>query len=284
MALTPVQPRTYLQLCQDLYREVGAAGGLPTSAIPTTQNCSGEILRLVNYVHDAELDIQNLWVDWKWLRKTLLCYTIGTINNQIATTQTGGISAYPTDLAEWDFKAFFIQNATVPYPYTSQPWQPLQVAEWQEVRNQVLDLVDLDKPWRVIVMPDNTLQFDLTPDVSYPLRMEYRAVPYDLKNDSDVSNIPARFANRLILEWARMKYGLFENAAEQVQMARAQIYGVVNDSGIMTMQGLLAQLENDQLPNAKNARLQQGNDIVIGGGQSSFDSGGSWGGSYNGYW
>src|SRR5271155_4174483 len=98
MALTPIVARNYLQLCQDLYREVGAAGGTPANAIPTTVNTTGEILRLVNYIHDAELDIQNMWVDWKWLRKQLTFYT-GTQNQTgIFTTLNGAVSAFPTDL------------------------------------------------------------------------------------------------------------------------------------------------------------------------------------------
>ncbi len=46
-----------------------------------------------------------------------------------------------------------------------------------------------------------------------------------------------------------------------------------------TTQGLIAQLEADQLPNNKNARLQQGNNIVVGG---TNDSDGGYG--YGRYW
>ncbi len=269
MALSPVQPRTYLTLCQDLYREVGAGGGSPPNlAIPTTAGVTGEILRLVNYVHDAELEIQNLWVDWKWLRQTLSPFTIAGSNAGIVTTQGGSTNAQPSDLAEWDFKTFFI------LPNGATAWQKLATYEWNKVKGQVFDITDQAQPWRAIIMDNNTLQFDLTPDQSYPLMMEYRTVPYDLKNDNDVSNIPARFANRIIVEWARMKYGLYENAAEQVQQARAQIYGIVDDQGIKQTQGLLAELENDQLPNAKAGRLQSGNDIVI----SSDGGDDGWGG------
>jgi hypothetical protein len=270
MALTVVQPQTYLQLVQTLFTEVGAAGYPPS----TTVNQTGEAARLVRYVHDAELDIQNHWGDWKWLRKTLTGYTIAGTNTGIVTTQGGSISAQPADLAEWDFKTFQIQ------PIGSTFFATLESYEWQEVKMEVFDLTDQDQPWRVIVMPDNTLRWDLTPDQSYPIQVEYRCVPYDLKNDTDVSNIPPRFANRIIIEWARMKYGLFENAAEQVSRARAEIYGIVDDQGIKQTQGLLAELENDQIPNAKNGRLQSGNEIVIG-------SGGYGGDSYYGgerYW
>lgn len=271
MALTPVVAKTFLQLVQDLYREVGAAGGTPTTAIPTTVGVTGEILRLVNYVHDAELEIQNLWVDWKWLRKTLTFYTGANNQTGIFTTQNGAISALPADLAEWDWESFFI------LPPGNTSFQPLPTREWQEVRREVFDTVDFRQPYRVIVMPDNTLRFDNIPDQSYQCTAEYRAVPYDLKVDADVSNIPARFANRLIIEWARMKYGMFESAPEQVTHAKLNIYGTLDDAGIPTNNGILAALENDQLPNRKNSRRQQGNNIVI-----STDEGGYGGDGYQG--
>ena len=277
MALTVVQPRTFLTLCQDLYREVGAAGGTPSVAIPTTVGVTGEILRLVNYIHDSELEIQNHWQDWKWKRQTLSAWTIAGNNNGIVTTQGGGVSAQPIDLAEWDFKAFKI------YPAGSTQYQILPSYEWSKLRSTVFDLTDQNQPWRVIVMPNNTLQFDLTPDQAYNILAEYRQQPYDLKNDADVSNMPAYIGNRIIVEWARLKYGLFENAAEQAQYARSQIYGIVDDQGIKQTQGLLAELENDQLPNAKNGRLQSGNDIVIGGGYED-DQDDGYAGYGNRYW
>lgn len=257
MALTPVVSKSFLALVQDLYREVGAAGGTPAQAIPTLVGATGEILRLINYVHDAELEIQNLWVDWKWLRKTLTFYT-GTQNQTgIFTTLNGAVSAFPSDIAEWDWESFFILQTG------NTAFSPLPSAEWQEVRRDVFDTVDFSIPSRVIVMPDNTLRFDLIPDASYQCTAEYRSVPYDLKLDADVSNIPARFANRIIVEWARMKYGMFESAPEQVTHAKLNIYGTLDDAGIPTNNGLLAALENDQLPNRKNSRRQQGNNIVI---------------------
>jgi len=275
MALTPVVARNYLQLVQDLFREVGAAGSQPT----TTVNQTGEALRLVNYVHDAELEIQNLWVDWKWLRKTLTFYTGTQDQTGIYTTSGGAVSAYPADLAEWDWKTFQI------LPPGNTSFQPLQTFEWQEVRYEIFDTTDYDQPWRVIVMPDNTFRFDLIPDQSYQCQCEYRSVPYDLKNDTDVSNIPARFGNRLIVEWARMKYGLFEGASEQVAAAKLWIFGAVNDDGIPNNQGMLAALENDQLPNRKNSRRQQGNNIVVstdGGWDGWSNDGGGYGSG--GYW
>jgi len=272
MALTPVVARTYIQLVQDLFREVGAAGVAPT----TIAGATGEAARLVNYVHDAELEIQNLWVDWKWLRKTLTFYTGSQDRTGIYTTQGGAVSAYPTDLAEWDWKSFQIY----PAGNTTTP-QPLVTTEWQDVRNQIFDVTDYNQPWRVIVMPDNTFRFDNIPDQSYQCYAEYRSVPYDLKADTDVSNIPARFGNRIIVEWARMKYGLFESAAEQTAAAKLHIYGTLDDAGIPTNNGLLAALENDQLPNRKNSRRQQGNNIVI-----STDYGDSWDspGDWHGGW
>lgn len=262
MALSAVQAKTYIQLVQDLFREVGAAGKAPSTIVGTT----GEANRLVNYVHDAELDIQNKWADWKWLRKTLTFYTKASSQTGIYTDNTGVTSAYPLDLAEWDYKSFFI------YPAGSTTPQPFPTIEWQKVRNQVFDTVDTTQPWRVIVMPDNTLRFDMIPDQAYQCFCEYRSVPYDLKVDADVSNIPSRYANRLIVEAARMKYGLFENAPEQMERAQREIDGYIDEKGDRHI-GLMQQLEADQRFNQKSSDINSGSEIVIttdyGGGYSS---------------
>lgn len=262
MALSAVQPLTYIQLVQTLFREVGAAGVAGSTII----GAKGEFARLVGYVHDAELDIQNLQEDWKWRRKTLSFYTKANDQTGIYTDATGTTSAYPLDLAEWDFKTFQI------YPAGSTQSAYLPTFEWQLVRNQVFDLTDKTQPWRAIVMPDNTFRWDLIPDQAYQCFGEYRAVPYDLKVDADVSQIPARFANRIIIEMARYKYGTFENAPEQLARATRELYGFQREDG-NTEPGMVARLENDQLYNNKNARFNQGNEIVI-----STDYGSNFGG------
>jgi hypothetical protein len=48
-----------------------------------------------------------------------------------------------------------------------------------------------------------------------------------------------------------------------VSQAKLQIHGTVNDDGVPNNDGLLAALENDQLPNRKNSRRQSGNNIVV---------------------
>ena len=83
--------------------------------------------------------------------------------------------------------------------------------------------------------------------------------------------------------WARLKYGLFEGASEQIGAAKLHIYGTADDSGIPTNNGLLAALENDQLPNRKNSRRQQGNNIVV---STDYGDGRGWGGhgGWDGSW
>lgn len=264
-----VSARNFLTLCQDVFREVGAAGVAPT----TTVGANGEWLRIVNWVRDAELEIQNLNTDWRWLRKTLSFYT-GTQNQTgIFTTLNGAVSAFPTDLAAWDLKNGVWQIL----PPNNTFFAPLMVYEWETVKNQVFDTTDFAQPWRVIIMPDNTLRFDLIPDQSYQCQTEYRAVPYSIGTsgtpDTDVSNIPARYANQLIVAWAQLKYGMFESAPEQVQRANQLIYGDPGGRAAALASGeagLLDRLENDQLLNRKKARFSQGNDVIIIAGDDSY--------------
>lgn len=279
-APTAVGARNYLTLCQDLFREVGAAGVAPT----TTVSATGEWSRLVNFVRDAEQEIQNLYVDWRWLRKVLAFYTVSQ-NQTLLWSAAGGTATgsnvFPSDLASWDYKTWMV------LPPGNTQFSNLDCYEWEDVRADIFDTTDFAQPWRVIVMPDNSVRFDLIPDQSYQGQVEYRSVPYVFAADTDTSNIPARFGNQLILAWAQVKYGMFENAPEQVQNGNRIIYGHPGgqDAAIQTgTTGLLARLENDQLLSRKKSRFSQGNDIVIvsdgGYGGDGTDYGPGWGGQW----
>lgn len=266
-----VSARNFVTLCQDVFREVGAAGIAPV----TTVGATGEWLRIVNWVRDAELEIQNLNVDWRWLRKTLPFYTKAQTQASIYTDNTGTVSAFPTDLAAWDLKNGVWQLL----PPNNTTFAPIMVYEWEVVRNTIFNTTNFNQPWRVIVMPDNTLRFDLIPDQAYQCQTEYRTVPYSIGTsgtpDNDVSFIPARYANQLIVAWSQLKYGLFESAAEQVSRANMLIYG--NPAGREAalaggQSGMLDRLENDQLVNRKKARFSQGNDLILVSGDADYNA------------
>ena len=84
---------TFKELVQDLHRESGASGSTPS----TVENQTGEALRMVRWIRRADLHIQKLWHDWKflWSPTQYSEDTVdGTRDATVPTTQ--GIWALPT--------------------------------------------------------------------------------------------------------------------------------------------------------------------------------------------
>jgi len=69
---------TYLELVDDLHREVGAAGVAPTTVTAQT----GEADRLTKWIREADLYVQTLWVTWRylWTQWTVANTTTASIN------------------------------------------------------------------------------------------------------------------------------------------------------------------------------------------------------------
>ena len=192
---------TFLQLVQRLHREVGAAGVAPTAVTSQT----GEAQRLVDWISNADLQVQNLWHDWKFLRTEF----------SSSNTTTAGVRtlAAPSDLARWDPETFFIQES-------GQDAEPAaEVVEYQEVRGEKFDtsVASRDIPYRIIIMPDNTLRFDPVPDAVYTITADYFAKPTVLAADADVSLIPDRFHESVILGQAMIYYANHESAPEIIE-------------------------------------------------------------------
>lgn len=209
---------TFLELVQDLHREVGAAGVAPSSVTSQT----GEALRLVNWIKKADQLIQELWVDWKFLWSEFS-------DDTVASTAT---LAAPADLNFWDFETFKIDG------------DPLEVVEYHDIRGETLDTSE-GQPARVIVMPDHSLKFEPVPDAVYTITADYWKTPTLLAANSDVSAIPESY-HLAILGRAMILYANYENAPE------------IKTQGEELYIEQLARLENHELPNKRNARFKQG--------------------------
>lgn len=225
---------TLLSWVQDLWREAGAAGVLPA----TTANATGETRRFVNWIIRADIKIQNLWQDWKYLRNET---TIATVAAQSTITTPLVPTVAAAGLALWDYETFYII-----YPNSGGVQVPITTVEYEKVRNQTLDPNGTGAPNRVVIMPDNTLRLDPPiPDQVYTIGADYFMQPVRMANDTDTSLIPAQF-HEVVLGLALMFYGNFENAAD----AKSQGQELYDD--------YLARLENSQLPNGKNSRYKSG--------------------------
>lgn len=214
---------TFLELVQQLHRDSGAAGAAPTSVIDQV----GEANRMVGWIQEADGFIQDLWINWKFLW------------NQVTLSTSSGIAslAPPNDLAFWDPRTFKLNDNTA-----GALDEPLQAVEHDRIKTQIRDLT-LNQPWRVIVMPDNSIEFEPVPDATYSIKSDYFKVPTVLAANDDVSAIPPQW-HQVILGRGLVLYGNYENAPETKTQGQ-EIYSE-----------FLPRLENHQLPNQRYSRYQ----------------------------
>ncbi|TDX29101.1 hypothetical protein DFO67_108145 [Modicisalibacter xianhensis] len=205
---------TFLELCQRLRQEVGAAGAGPASV--TGQH--GEYARLIGWIQQAWLEIQNLRTDWRF------AWAEGAI------TMEDGFRDYalPDDFASFIADTIYLDDA----PLTLLPYRIFR----RHYRN-----ASPSRPRHITVTPGDVLrlagalQIDAPPGEGEVLTFEYYRTPQALTANSDVPRMPEPY-HMLIVYKAMVQYGLFENAPEVVQQGNSQ------------MQPLLTELHNRELP------------------------------------
>jgi len=214
---------TFLELVQDLQREVGASGDEIASVISQT----GENQRMVRWVRDADFYIQNRWLNWKFLWNQVQLNTV---------TGTVGLAA-PTDLNFWDFKTFKINDGGA-----TDEDEPINFVEHDSIKGLIRDTTQA-KPATVIVMPDNSLEFEPVPDAVYEIHSDYFMKPTKMAANSDVSAIPEEY-HQAILGRAMLLYANYEGAPE------------IKSQGQEIFEEAYGRLENHELPNQRWSRYQ----------------------------
>lgn len=217
-------PHTLLSLSQDLHREVGAAGVSPSSVVSAT----GEWARLVNYIIRSDVEVQEMYEDWKFLRTEYSEAMIPTVNTLTA----------PTGIKFWDPETFFILESGASTKY------PIDVYEYDDIKHEVIDETTQKVPWRVIIMPDNSLKLEAVPNAAHTLSADYFVHPTAMSANSDESAIPDAYRQGVIVGKAIRKYANFEGANE------------ISQEAMDMWEVWFPRLENNQLPNKHHARFR----------------------------
>ena len=220
---------TYIELCQDMARDVGIPGTGPSTVTPTPE----EEKDVVRYIKDADQDIQSMWFNWDFLWA-----------ENSATTESGTSTiTSPTDLAQWNIDS-------VVYAPTSEGWQPLQFVPWLQYKEDYkYGTIATGTPEFFSVKPTNVMDLYPTPDAATTLTAEYWTTPTVLSASTDISVIPVRF-QRIIIARAKIYYGEQNDAAE------------VLSGSIAEFTDILLKLESDQLPGQRNRRFSLVQDLA----------------------
>jgi len=216
----------YLELCQRARQEAGISGAGPTTVIDQT----GVLLRVVDWVADAWIEVQNKRPNWLFMWEEF------TFNTAAATRDYLAADVSITDLAFWDTGSFYIYETALgtldqnPLPHSPyRYWRPLH-------RNRMDQRAD-DRPQLFTILPNNKVRMEPEPDDIYTIDGEYKRTNQLFAADADVpTNLPDDF--HMIIVWQALKYyGFYENAPE------------VLDEAETNFDNLLFRLEAVQLPN-----------------------------------
>jgi hypothetical protein len=198
---------TFLELCNALARECGASPN-----ITTVVGATGENSRFVEWIKQANKDVQGLWGDWKFNHATF---------SDSTTTGSGSITA-PDDHDAWDRKRFLLDGSNI---------DSIDYVEWLDGGT-----TGTGKPSEIVIMPNNSLKLVPTPDGIYSVTGDYYKAPQELAANADIPRIPAAYHDVIWL-YAMVNYAYFEAAEEVLLRAKERLME------------RLPRLEASQLPN-----------------------------------
>lgn len=204
---------TFLELCQRVRQESGISGSGPESVL----NQRSILQKVVEWVRQADLDIQRLHGDWFFL------WRMGNANLTAGITQyTSASLNLPGTLQ--DLLMLDING----YPLRYYSWKEFKAARRQLNEQQGL-------PTEYTIRPDNVIVINPAPSSDIVATAEYSIAVEPLTNDNDESVIPTRFHD-IIVHKALMYYASHEEDASLYQVHESRYEQV------------LSELSADQLP------------------------------------
>jgi hypothetical protein len=216
----------YLQLFQRTHQESGTSGSQPTAVL----NQTGKLLRIVNWVQQAWVDIQNERPNWEFMWKEFTFDTVADQRDYLATTLATPI----TDLKHWNVGTFLMYEDAI----GASDQNELEYFTWKNWRYSYRNQMEArasDRPQLFTVTPDNKVRFESVPDKVYNIAGEYSVLAQVLAADTDIPILPDDY--HMIIVWQALKYyGFFEDAPDVLDMAETNF------------ENMLVKLEDNQLP------------------------------------
>lgn len=181
----------FLELCKATARESGSIAGLPS--FTTVNGASGRVEKLVNWVRDAWVNIQNERTDWLFRTATFdKPLSIGV------NSYTG--ASFALEVASWLPDTATSFSMTLYDPALGQGDETyLQQRSWDVWRSQYDRGAQVsNRPTIWAQAPDGSLCIGPKPDKAYTLRGTYRRKAQRLTLDGDTPLVPEDFHNAII--------------------------------------------------------------------------------------
>lgn len=222
---------TFLQLCQTTRRECGITSTGPAAVTSQT----GVLEKVVNWVADADVEIQSRWFDWDFLHVSTWSH------NTIAGVST---VAAPDDLGVWDSESFYLD-------YTTANSKQMTVMDYKVWRRDFRQGVKTNqRPDIAVIMPDRSLTLESPPDDVYSLTADYWKRPSRMTANGSTSPVPEEY-ERIIIARAKIAYAESQGAPEVLMSAQIEF------------DDLLDKLEAKYLPNQRGRRLADPGMMVV---------------------
>lgn len=229
---------TFLELVVDLQREVGVQG----AEISTVLNQTNIYKKLVNWIADADMHIQNMRSDWKFLWSEYA----------VSTSIGGATPTVPADLNLWDRDSFYLN-------YSLATNRRLKYVDYYTWKHGVGRGVQTNrKPHSITIKPNNQIVLINPPNAIYALTGEYWKTPTKMTANDDVSDIPAAH-HRTIVVQAKEWYAEEQEMPDLFKIAHMELHGDERIGDI----GLLGRLKAQELPGNEGRTMGKAQPITI---------------------
>ncbi len=222
----------FVELCDKTRRQCGIAGAnVPGTLTPaTTQDQTGEMLRIVEWVREAYREICAAKNSWEFLRSDFSLNTIASqeaylptaCNDENLNALIGSVTV--GNFGRWDLDTFRI--------YLQSDGIATRQFLWWIGYDWFRNLYDLrpispTRPVRFTIRSDKAIMLGPTPDNVYIVEGKYWRQAPDLEQDTDTPLFPVRFHDAIVYLAARYYAGYQEDggAYSDFNTKYQQFYG-----------------------------------------------------------
>ena len=182
---------TFLELCQALRREAGAAGTGPANV----EGQSGEYKRIVEWIRNEWIRLQERHQRWNF------AWAQGSIELE----PDYRVYDLPSDVAQIDPETLYFNG------------REIALIDWRDFRESFREPSG-GGVRRVALDPSGQLHLEDFPEATRDLSFEYWREPQVLETNNDTPRAPSVYHYAIVYAALR-QYGLYENAPEVVQQA-----------------------------------------------------------------
>lgn len=219
---------TFLELCQLHAQEMGLDSGYPASV----DDQEGDLARIVQDIRNANIQIQDIHHDWKFLHKTDFSAVTAAGSNTLTISAPSSSSTIKT----YDEDSFWLNK-------TSSDGHPLEWVDYETWRDELnVGPQTSDEPNTITQLPSGALRVYPQADAVYTITCDYwrTAVDFSASNGGGEESVIPSDYHRLIVVFAQILYATRKDAPEIMAAAVAE------------RKWLLDRIESHQLPGQRD--------------------------------